>query len=244
MLALLKKELSTFFASITGYLIVIIFLIIIGLFTWVFPGQFNLLEVGYANLDTIFILSPWIFLFLVPAVTMRLFSEEKKTGTLDILFTRPISDFTIVLAKFITGFLLVLIALLPTVLYYVTIYLLGNPIGNIDTGATLGSYIGLLFLAAIYVSIGLFASSLTDNQIIAFLLGAVVCFVFFFGFDAIGSLTFLSSFSSIIYNLGINEHYQSISRGVVDSRDILYFLSIIVIFLLLTKTKLSSRKWN
>ncbi len=244
MLALLKKELSTFFASITGYLIVIIFLIIIGLFTWVFPGQFNLLEVGYANLDTIFILSPWIFLFLVPAVTMRLFSEEKKTGTLDILFTRPISDFTIVLAKFITGFLLVLIALLPTVLYYVTIYLLGNPIGNIDTGATLGSYIGLLFLAAIYVSIGLFASSLTDNQIIAFLLGAVVCFVFFFGFDAIGSLAFLSSFSSIIYNLGINEHYQSISRGVVDSRDILYFLSIIVIFLLLTKTKLSSRKWN
>ncbi len=244
MQALLRKELSAFFASITGYLIVIIFLIIIGLFTWVFPGQFNLLDMGYANLDTLFILSPWIFLFLVPAVTMRLFSEEKKSGTLDILLTRPISDFTIVLAKFITGLILVFIALLPTLLYYVTIYLLGNPIGNIDTGATIGSYIGLLFLAAIYVSIGLFASSITDNQIIAFLLGAVICFVFFFGFDALGSLSIFSNMSSLIYSIGINEHYQSISRGVVDSRDILYFLSIISIFLLLTKTKLSSRKWN
>jgi ABC-2 type transport system permease protein len=244
MIALLKKELSSFFASLTGYLIIIIFLIIIGLFTWVFPGQFNLLDVGYSNIDTLFILSPWIFLFLVPAVTMRLISEEKKTGTLDILLTRPISDFKIVFAKFLTGFFLVIVALIPTSVYYFTIYYLGNPIGNIDTGATLGSYIGLLFLASIYVSIGLYASSLTDNQIIAFLIGAVLCFIFFFGFDAIGSLPLFSSISSLIYNLGISEHYKSISRGVIDSRDIVYFISIIAIFILLTKTKLSSRKWK
>ncbi|MCX7862787.1 MAG: gliding motility-associated ABC transporter permease subunit GldF [Bacteroidales bacterium] len=241
---LLMKEFSAFFASITGYLIIIIFLVILGLFTWVFPGHFNLLDSGYANLDTVFILSPWIFLFLVPAVTMRMFSEEKKTGTLDILITRPISDLTIVVAKFITALLLVIVALIPTLLYYITIWYLGNPVGNIDSGATWGSYIGLIFLAAIYVSIGLYASSITDNQIIAFLLGAVLSFVFFFGFDALGGLPFFSGFSNIIYNIGISEHYKSISRGVVDSRDIVYFLSIITIFILLTKTKLASRKWK
>jgi ABC-2 type transport system permease protein len=199
---------------------------------------------GYANLDTIFILSPWIFLFLVPAVTMRMFSEERKSGTLDMLITRPISDLTIVLAKFFTGLLLVVVALLPTLLYYITIHYLGNPVGNIDSGATWGSYLGLIFLAAIYVSIGLFASSLSDNQIIAFLLGAVLSFVFFFGFEALGSLTIFSDISSVIYNIGISEHYKSISRGVVDSRDIIYFFSIILFFILLTKTKLTSRKWK
>lgn len=238
------KEFSAFFASVTGYLIIIIFLIILGLFTWVFPGNFNLLDMGYANLDTIFILSPWIFLFLVPAVTMRMFSEERKSGTLDMLITRPISDLTIVWAKFFTGLLLVVVALLPTWLYYITIHYLGNPVGNIDSGATWGSYLGLIFLAAIYVAIGLFASSLSDNQIIAFLLAAVLSFVFFFGFDALGSLPFFSDISSIIYNLGISEHYKSISRGVVDSRDIIYFVSIILFFILLTKTKLTSRKWK
>lgn len=244
MRALLIKELSSFFASITGYLVIIVFLIIIGLFTWVFPGQFNLLDIGYANLDSLFILSPWIFLFLVPAVTMRLFSEEKKAGTLDLLFSRPISDLTIVLAKFTTGLLLVILALLPTLTYYITIYNYGNPIGNLDSGAILGSYIGLFFLAAIYVSIGLYASSLTDNQIIAFLLGAVLNFVFFFGFDAIGSLPVFRHYASFIYNIGISEHYKSISRGVIDTRDIIYFLSIISLFILLTKTKLVSRKWK
>lgn len=244
MRALLIKELSSFFASITGYLVVIVFLILIGLFTWVFPGQFNLLDVGYSNMDSLFILSPWIFLFLVPAVTMRLFSEEKKSGTLESLLTRPLSDFTIVFAKFLTGLLLVLLALLPTLIYYITIYHLGNPVGNLDTGAIAGSYIGLVFLAAIYVSIGLYASSLTDNQIIAFLIGAAICFVFFFGFDSLGSLPVFSNVASYIYNIGISEHYKSISRGVVDTRDLIYFISIITIFLLLTKTKLTSRKWK
>lgn len=244
MRALLIKELSSFFASITGYLVIIIFLIIIGLFTWVFPGQFNLLDMGYANLDSLFILSPWIFLFLVPAVTMRLFSEEKKTGTLDILVTRPIPDLTIVMAKYFTGLLLVVLALVPTFIYYITIYNYGNPIGNLDSGAILGSYIGLFFLSSIYVSIGLFASSMTENQIIAFLFGALIAFIFFFGFDAIGSLPLFKNFASIIYFFGISEHYKSISRGVIDTRDIIYFLSITSFFILLTKTKLTSRKWN
>lgn len=244
MIALFKKEISSYFASITGYLVIIIFLTIMGLFTWVFPGSFNILDVGYSNIDTLFVLSPWVFLFLVPAVTMRFFSEERKTGTIDMLFAKPLSDFNIVIAKYLTGLVIVIVALLPTITYYFTVYFYGNPVGNIDSGSVWGSYIGLILLAAIYVAIGIFASSLTENQIIAFLLGIVLSFVFFFGFDALGSLPLFKNIASFIFYLGINEHYKSISRGVVDSRDIVYFISIIYIFLLLTKIKLSSRKWK
>ncbi len=225
-----------------GYIVVIVFLLINSLFIWVFPGEFNLLDAGYANLDTLFIISPWVFLFLVPAITMRLFAEEKKTGTLDTLLIRPISDLQIVLAKFFAGVILVLVSLLPTIIYYFTIYKLGNPAGNLDKGGILGSYIGLFFLASVYVSIGLFASSLTQNQIIAFIVGMLIAFFFYYGFDSIGAILPQSAQEFIIY-LGINEHYRSISRGVVDTRDVIYFLSIISIFIYFTKLAIESRKW-
>jgi len=211
---------------------------------WVFPGDFNLIDAGYANLDTLFLISPWVFLFLVPAVTMRLFSDEKKSGTMELLLTRPLSDFTIVFAKFLTGLFLVLLSLLPTAIYYISVYILGNPVGNLDSGGILGSYIGLFFLAGIYVSIGLFASSLTENQLVAFIISMILCFIFYFGFDALASLPLFNNFDSIIVNIGINEHYRSISRGVVDSRDVVYFISIIAVFLFLTKTVLTRRKWK
>lgn len=244
MFVLLWKEIGSFFSSITGYVVIVVFLLINSLFMWIFPGEFNLLDAGYANLDSLFIISPWVFLFLVPAITMRLFSDEKKSGTIELLLTRPLSDFTIVFAKFLTGLFLVLFSLLPTVIYYITIYLLGNPVGNLDSGGIFGSYIGLFFLAGIYISIGLLASSLTENQIISFILSMILSFAFYYGFDALASLSIFKDFDSLIVNIGINEHYRSISRGVVDSRDIVYFVSVITVFLFFTKTVLTRRKWK
>lgn len=243
MYTLLKKEINGFFSSLTGYMVIIVFLLINSLFLWVFPGDFNIIENGYATLDSLFSLAPWVFLFLVPAVTMRLFSEEKRTGTIELLFTRPISDLQIILAKYFSGLLLVLLSLLPTLVFFLSVYWLGNPPGNIDIGGTWGSYIGLFFLAAIYVAIGVFASSLTENQIVAFIVGMVLAFLFYLGFEFISSLTFLDSIDYLILNLGINEHYKSMSRGVIDTRDVLYFLAVIAVFVLLTRTVLESRKW-
>ncbi|MCX7954525.1 MAG: gliding motility-associated ABC transporter permease subunit GldF [Bacteroidales bacterium] len=244
MYALFKKEFLSFFAGITGYVVIIFFLVLNSVLLWIIPGPFNIIEVGYATLDSFFTLAPWIFLFLVPAITMKMFAEEKKTGTLDTILAKPISDLQIVLAKFFTGVLLVIVSLFPTVIYFITLYLISNPVGNIDTGSIFGSYIGLFFLASIYVSIGIFASSLTDNQIIAFLTGAIFCFILFFAFDSLTTLPLLKPFSYFLINLGINEHYKSISKGVLDTRDIVYFLSMISIFIILTKIKLASRKWK
>jgi len=243
MYSLLRKEISVFFNGATGYLVVVVFLIINSLFIWIFDGEYNILDGGYSSLDSLFILAPWIFLFLVPAVTMRLFAEEKRTGTIELLFTRPLTDLQIILAKYLSGLVLVLMSLLPTLIYFATIYLLGNPVGNIDTGGTWGSYIGLFFLAAIYVSVGVFTSAITTNQIIAFITGMLVCFILYTGFDSLSGVSALQSIDGIIVNLGINEHYKSMSRGVIDSRDVLYFIGVIAFFILLTRTVLQSRKW-
>ncbi len=244
MFQLLKKEINGFFSSLTGYVVIVVFLLSTGLFLWVFPGQFNILENGYASLDSLFIIAPWVFLFLVPAVSMRLFADEKKTGTIEFLFTQPLTEMQIVLAKYFAGLVLVLFSLIPTFIYLFSIYKLGNPVGNVDMAGVWGSYIGLFFLAAIYGSIGVFSSSLTENQIIAFLIAMILSFFIYIGFESISSLSFLNSISDIILNLGINEHYKSISRGVLDLRDAVYFVSVIAVFLLMTKTVLESRKWS
>jgi ABC-2 type transport system permease protein len=244
MYPLIKKEISSFFSSITGYLVIAVFLTVNSLFLWVFPGELNVFDAGYSNLDTLFLMAPWVFLFLVPAITMKMFSEERKSGTLELLLTKPVSELHIVLAKFIAGVALVLLSLLPTLIYFFSVYQLGNPIGNIDTGGTWGSYIGLFFLGCSYVAMGIFASSLTGSQIVSFMIAVLISFFFFTGFDSISGLPFLSKFESLIPVLGINEHYRSISRGVVDSRDILYFLCLISLFILFTRTVLLSRKWK
>ncbi len=244
MLQLLKKEITGFFSSLTGYVVIIVFLLLTGLFLWIFPGQFNILDAGYASLDSLFIIAPWVFLFLVPAVSMRLFADEKKSGTIEFLFTQPLTEMQIVLAKYFAGLSLVIFSLIPTIVYLITVYYLGKPVGNLDLVGITGSYIGLFFLAAIYVAIGVFSSSLTENQIIAFLIAVFLSFFFYIGFEAVGSLNFLNPVSGIIIELGINEHYKSISRGVIDIRDIVYFLSVITIFIFLTKMVLESRKWK
>ena len=243
MFVLFKKEISSFFSSLIGYIVIIVFLIINGLFLWVFPGEFNILDSGYSSIESLFVISPWVFLFLVPAITMRLIADEKKSGTIELLYTRPITDFQIVFAKYAAGLVLVLLSLIPTLIYFITVYLIGNPTGNIDTGASWGSYIGLFFLAGVYASIGIFASSLTQNQIISFIIAMLLSFFFYVGFDSISSLDFFKNIEGVILNLGIMEHYKSISRGVIDTRDIVYFVSIITGFLFLTKLILESRKW-
>jgi ABC-2 type transport system permease protein len=243
MKSLFIKEMSGFFSSLTGYVIIVVFLLVNGLFLWVFPGERNVLDAGYATLDTAFIIAPWVFLFLIPAVTMRSLADEKKTGNLDLLLTRPLSDMQIVLAKYLASLTVAFFAMLPTLIFFLSVYLLGIENMRIDTGATWGSYIGLVFLAASYVSIGLFASSFTDNIIIAFILSVLLCFFFYIGFDSIGYLSQTGKAGNLIISLGIDAHYQSMQRGVIDSRDVVYFLSVIVIFLFFTRTKVHSRTW-
>lgn len=243
MFALYRKEISSFLNSLIGYVVIIVFLTIISLFMWVFPGEMNILDAGYANIDTLFVIAPWVFMFLVPAITMRSFADEKKSGTIELLLTRPLSDFQIVMAKYLAGVTLVLLSLIPTLVYYFSVHALGNPVGNIDTGGMWGSYIGLFFLASGFVAIGIFSSSITENQIISFIVSVFLCFFFYLGFDSISKLALFGKVDAFIIQLGIQEHYISMSRGVIDTRDVVYFLSLAALFLLLTKTVLESRKW-
>lgn len=243
MYSLFLKELSSFLSSLLGYVVIIVFLLVIGLFLWVFPTDFNLLDYGYANVDGLFIIAPFVFLFLIPAVTMRSFSDEKKSGTIELLFTRPLSDMQIILAKYFAAFSLVILSLLPTLVYYYSIWQLGLPPGNIDSGGFWGSFIGLLFLGATFTSIGVFSSSLSDNQVVAFILAIIISAFTYMGFDFIHSLELFGGIDLFILSLGISSHYSSISRGVVDTRDVVYFLSVILFFLFLTRFNLSRRKW-
>lgn len=242
MLTLFKKEIRAFLSSLIGYIAISVFLLLVGLFLWVLPTNFNILNNGYAGLDSLFSLAPWVFLFLIPAITMRSFADEKKSGTIEFLLTKPLTDLQIILAKYFAGVTLVLFSLLPTLIYCYSVYELGNPIGNIDSGGTWGSYIGLFFLASSFTAIGIFASSLSDNQIVAFILAVFLCFFCYAGFEYISMLNVFGKVA-IIESLGINYHYTSISRGVIDTRDILYYLSVNAVFILLTKTKLESRRW-
>jgi len=243
MLTIYIREIRGFFSTLTGYVVMVVFLLLNSLFMWVFSGQMNILENGYASLDTLFSLAPWVFLFLVPAISMRMFAEEKRTGTLELLYTRPVREIEIVSAKFAATWTLVILAIIPTLLFYVSVYLLGSPPGNLDIGGTWGSYIGLIFLGGIYAAIGVFSSSLTENQIVAFILAVFFSFLFYLGFSFIASMASSGEWASIIEKFGIDYHYQSVSRGVIDSRDIIYFLSVIILFIILTKTSLQSRKW-
>jgi len=229
--SLFKKEIKTFLGSLIGYLAVLVFLLVTGLFLWIFPGNYNIPDNNYATLQGLFTLAPWLYLFLVPAITMRMFADEKRSGTIEILLTRPLGDFQLVMAKFLAGLVLVVFSLLPTLLYFLSVYWLGNPVGSIDTGATWGSFMGLFFLATIYVAIGIFASSLTDNQIVSFILGMSLSFIFYLGFEFVASANVSYVLEQLFSWLSINDHYLSISRGVVDMRDMLYFVGMAYLFL-------------
>ena len=240
MKSIILREIKSFFGSPIGYLVIAIFLIINGLFLWVFEGDYNILNTGFADLTPFFTLAPWILLFLIPAVTMRSFSDEKKQGTLELLLTKPLSIWQIVNGKFLGALLLIVVAIIPTFIYVSVISSLGMPEGNIDMGSTIGSYLGLLFLIAAYSAIGIFTSTLSENQIVAFIIAVFLCFFLYFGFE--GLATVVPNISSIIASLGMQDHFKSMSRGVLDTRDILYFTSITVVFLSLTVYNLKSFK--
>ncbi len=242
MLNILLKEISQFFSSVTGYLAIAVFLILLGLVVFVFP-ETSLFEYGYADMDSFFNSAPWVLLFLIPAINMKLFAEERRAKTLEFLYSKPVKLSGIVMGKYLAALLLVLIALLPTLIYVKTLSALAEPVGNIDTGAIFGSYIGLFLLAAVFTAIGLLASALTKNQIVAFIVAVFLCFLFYYAFESLSGLrTFSGKTDYLIQNLGIEEHYRSMSRGVIDSRDLLYFFSVIALFLLLTHTILKHRK--
>jgi len=240
MKAILLREIKSFFGSPIGYLVIALFLILNGLFLWVFEGDYNILNTGFADMSPFFTLAPWILIFLIPAVTMRSFSDEKKQGTLELLLTKPLSLWQIVNGKFLGAVLLIVMAIIPTFIYVEVISSLGMPEGNLDMGSTIGSYIGLLFLISAYSSIGIFTSTLSDNQIVAFIVAVFLCFFFYFGFEGLASLT--PSFSTFISAFGMQDHFKSMGRGVIDTRDLLYFTSITVLFLSFTVYKLKSFK--
>ncbi len=243
MLTIFRKEINAFLSSLIGYIVIGVFLVVLGLVLFVFPDT-SILAYNYATLGPLFEMAPVIFLFLIPAVTMRSLAEENQAGTIELLATRPLSDLEIVLGKFLACLLLVVFALLPTLLYYYTVYQLGYPKGNLDSGAILGSYIGLFLLAAAFVAIGIFASALTRNQITAFILATFLCFFLYYGFFYLSKLpVFVGRVDDIIQMFGIDYHYNSISRGLIDSRDVLYFFSVIALFVMLTVLALESRKW-
>ena len=234
------REIKSFFGSPIGYLVIAIFLLLNGFFLWVFDGEYNILQSGFADLTPFFTLSPWILIFLIPAVTMRSFSDEIKQGTIELLLTKPLSVWQIVNGKFLGAFMLIIFAIIPTFIYVYVISNLGMPAGNIDLGSILGSYFGLLFLVSAYTSIGIFTSTLSENQIVEFILSVFICFLFYYGFEGIANQ--VKGFEDIIARIGMDYHYKSMARGVIDTRDVIYFLSITILFLSMTVYKLKSLK--
>jgi ABC-2 type transport system permease protein len=240
MIQVFVKEFNSFLNSLIAYIVIGVFLTGIGLLMWVFP-ETSVLDYGYADMDTLFSLGPYVFIFLIPAITMKSLAEEKKMGTMELLHTKPLTDWDIVGGKFFAAFALVLVALAPTVIYYFSISALGNPKGNIDTAGVMGSYVGLCLLALVFCSIGILASSLTTNQIVSFILAAFLCFIFYSGFDSFSSLS--GSVGLAVKQFGILYHYDAMSKGLIDSRDVIYFISVAGLFLLGAKTVVGSRQW-
>ncbi len=240
MIQVFKKELNSFLNSLIAYVVIGVFLTSIGLMMWVFTDT-SVLDYGFADMDTLFSLGPYVFIFLVPAITMKSFAEEKKMGTMELLLTKPLSDWNIVLGKFLAAFALVMLAVAPSVIYYFSIYRLGNPVGNIDSAGVAGSYVGLMLLSVVFCAIGLLASSFTSSQIVSFILAAFLSFIFYTGFDSLSSLA--GSSGLMVKQVGILYHYESLSRGVIDSRSVIYFLSVAGLVLLATKTVINSRQW-
>lgn len=242
MVRIFLKEINSFLDSLIGYAVIAVFLVTMGLLMWVFP-ETSVLDYGFADMNTLFSVGPFVFIFLIPAITMRSFAEERKLGTLEWLLTKPLSEGALVMGKFLASLFLVILALLPTLIYYVTLHQLGNPPGNIDASGVIGSYIGLIFLAAAFCALGVLASSLVTNQIVAFLFAALLSFLLYSGFDSLAALVTDGGTALLIRQAGIQYHFESLSRGLIDSRDVIYFLTLDGILLLGAKTVLTSRSW-
>lgn len=242
MRALYFKEIRSFLSSIIGYIFILIYLILSGLFFWVFSVPTNMLERSDASLTPFFDWSPIFFLILIPAITMRSIAEERRTGTIELLFTRPISDFKILFAKYLASVTLLIVALIPTFIYYISMHYLGDPVGIMDDGSTTTSYLGLFLLGSTFVAIGIFASSLTSSQIVALILSIFLSWFMYQGFQMLGSFNVMGSFDSVIQNCGMLLHYDDIRKGVIDTGDVIYFLTVIAFFLIAAMTVIKSLK--
>ncbi len=242
MIQVFIKEFNSYLNSLIAYVVIGVYLTGIGMLIWVFPES-NVLDYGYADLSTLFTLGPYVMMFLIPAITMKMFAEEKRSGTFELLVTQPLSDWDILLGKYFAAVMLVVVAILPTTVYYFSIYSLGNPPGNIDTSGIIGSYIGLVLLGAVFASVGLLASSFTQNQVVSFVFATFLSYFLYSGFNSISGLWEWDARALFIDQLGILYHYNTLSKGLIDSRDIIYFLSITGFLLMLTKLIISSRKW-
>lgn len=242
MFAIFRKEVQAFLDSAVAYVAIGLFLTGLGLFTWVFPES-NVIDYGFADMGTVFSVAPFVYLFLIPAITMRSFAEERKQGTLELLLTRPISEWSIVLGKFLASWWLVILSLIPTLVYYASLYILGQPQGNIDSASVFGSYIGLALLGGVFCAIGLFASSLTDSQVTAFIIAVFLCFLLHSGFQSVAGINIWGPLSPYVAKVGIAYHYSALSRGLVDSRNVFYLLTLSIIMLSACRLVLQSRKW-
>ncbi len=243
MWSIFYKEISSFLNSLIAYLVMTVFLITMGLLVWVFPDT-SIFEYGYADLGIFFNMVPFVFMFLIPAITMRAIAEESKSGMLQLLLTKPISEFKLVLGKYLAGLSLVVVTLLPTLIYYFSLRYISNPVGNVDTAGIMGAYLGLLFLASAYTAIGIFASSLSENQIVAFIIALFLSFVLFMGFSAVANVAAFASISTIIAQIGMQYHYNALGKGLIDLRDVVYFLSVTMLFIYATFWILKLKKWN
>jgi len=242
MIALFKKEISVFFGTLTGYLIIAIFLLVNGITLWYNSNKFSIIENGYANMDMFFIISPILFLLFIPALSMHVFAEEYNTGTIEIVLTKPISVFKIVLAKYLAILTIVFFSIVPTVIYVVSIYYLGETLGNLDLASISGSYLGLILLSSLFSSISVFSSALSTNQIIAFIISICLCALFYFGFDLLSNISLLDNSDILIEKAGISYHYQNLSKGLLRLTDLIYFLSLSYLFLKLNEHLILIRK--
>lgn len=241
MITILKKEINEFLNSLIAYVVLAVFLVGTGMLLWVLP-EYSVLDYGYASMEPLFTLGAYLFMFLIPAITMRSFAEERRTGTLELLYTLPFRHYQVILGKYLASLILVLLALVPTATYYYSIYSLGNPVGNLDTPGIIGSYIGLVFLAGVFTSLGLLASALSSNQIVAFVLATFLCFFFYDGVEILSAIDVWRSWSLLLQKVGILYHYETMSKGLLDLADISYFLSFIAIVLFSVHFTLSRNK--
>lgn len=242
MYRILLKEVNSFLDSLIGYIVICVFLTGIGLLMWVFP-ETSVLEYGFADMDTLFSFAPYVFMFLIPAIAMRMFAEEKRSGSLEMLLTKPLTDLQIIAGKYLAGFILVLFSLAPTIVYYFSLYQLGSPSGNIDSAGVFGSYLGLILLGGVFMGIGIFSSSITQNQIVAFIVAVFLSFMMYSGLGSLAMINEWGRLSATFEQLGLLSHYQSMSKGLIDSRDVIYFLSVISVMILSTNLVLKSRTW-
>ena len=243
MIAIFRKEFASFLNGLIAYIVIAVFLTTLGLIMWVFPES-SILDYGYAEFNTLFSLGPFVFMFLIPAITMRFFSEEKRTGTIELIFTRPIREIDVILGKFFAGVALVILSLIPTLLYVYSVYQLGNPVGNLDISGVIGSYLGLLLVGFSFVGIGVFTSAVTENQVVAFVLAVFLSFFLFSGLSSLAAIDVWGATSLILEKSSMVYHYDSLSRGLIDLQDVFYFLTVAAIFILLTRLTLESRKWK